>query len=355
MKTKSIFTLLAAVLAGTISFAQKAQNSNPYAIFGGSPYVIGAESGQEQAKTFVIENLGEGSEVAWLEHNPLTGLVKFFDAASNLIAERQVTPGERAWPTMDRYAEKYYSISPYAYCANNPVRYVDLHGDSIDLAMMQRIDQALGTNYTQTMLGDLSAQTGLSYSISSTGVLTYAKNGDGSAIIAVDANGNQLGSATARGIMVGAISHSDMVTVGAGRITGVPTGSNAIGFSLDQMNSLINGAVGVDNRTLGWGMTLMHELQHTQVGGGLSDYPNGVGNPGPVVSNMNQVRAELNAQGGNYGQRQTYEATALLGNNTYIPFNSMSNASLQNQMSPYPSIPGGIMNHQYINFKTRSR
>ncbi len=131
MKTKSIFTLLAAVLAGTISFAQKAQNPNPYAIFGGSPYVIGAESGQEQAKAFVIENLAEGSEVVRLEHNPQTGLVKFFDATNNLIAERLVTPGERAWPTPDPKAEKYYSISPYAYALNNPVRYIDPNGQDV--------------------------------------------------------------------------------------------------------------------------------------------------------------------------------------------------------------------------------
>ena len=29
---------------------------------------------------------------------------------------------------IDPHAEKYYSISPYAYCAGNPVRYVDLKG-----------------------------------------------------------------------------------------------------------------------------------------------------------------------------------------------------------------------------------
>ena len=33
--------------------------------------------------------------------------------------------------TMDPMAEKYYGISPYVYCADNPVKYVDLHGDSI--------------------------------------------------------------------------------------------------------------------------------------------------------------------------------------------------------------------------------
>ena len=33
--------------------------------------------------------------------------------------------------TMDPLAEKYYNMSPYAYCANNPVRSIDVKGDSI--------------------------------------------------------------------------------------------------------------------------------------------------------------------------------------------------------------------------------
>ena len=32
--------------------------------------------------------------------------------------------------TMDPMAEKYYDISPYAYCANNPIKFVDENGDS---------------------------------------------------------------------------------------------------------------------------------------------------------------------------------------------------------------------------------
>ena len=33
--------------------------------------------------------------------------------------------------SMDRFCEKYYHISPYAYCAGNPVNSIDLNGDSI--------------------------------------------------------------------------------------------------------------------------------------------------------------------------------------------------------------------------------
>ena len=36
-----------------------------------------------------------------------------------------------AWTAIDPLAEKYYSVSPYSYCAGNPVRFVDLDGKDI--------------------------------------------------------------------------------------------------------------------------------------------------------------------------------------------------------------------------------
>ena len=41
---------------------------------------------------------------------------------------RYLSPSFHRFTTMDPLAEKYYSISPYAYCANNPVRFVDPAG-----------------------------------------------------------------------------------------------------------------------------------------------------------------------------------------------------------------------------------
>ena len=40
-------------------------------------------------------------------------------------------PAIMRFTTMDPMCEKYYHLSPYAYCGNNPVNYIDLHGDSI--------------------------------------------------------------------------------------------------------------------------------------------------------------------------------------------------------------------------------
>ena len=36
--------------------------------------------------------------------------------------------------TMDPLTEKYYSLSPYLWCAGNPVRFVDQYGMSVDEA-----------------------------------------------------------------------------------------------------------------------------------------------------------------------------------------------------------------------------
>ena len=44
---------------------------------------------------------------------------------------RMYDPALGRFMTVDRYAEKYSSMSPYQYAANNPVNIVDINGDSI--------------------------------------------------------------------------------------------------------------------------------------------------------------------------------------------------------------------------------
>ncbi|MDH6343645.1 RHS repeat-associated protein, partial [Parabacteroides sp. PFB2-12] len=45
---------------------------------------------------------------------------------------RYYDPALGGFLTMDPLAEKYYSTSPYAYCLNNPMRYVDPTGMFVD-------------------------------------------------------------------------------------------------------------------------------------------------------------------------------------------------------------------------------
>ena len=57
------------------------------------------------------------------------------------------------WGTIDPLAEKYYSISPYAYCGNNPMKYVDLRGDSLTLAGSASDAQATANTYNTGLGG----------------------------------------------------------------------------------------------------------------------------------------------------------------------------------------------------------
>ncbi len=54
------------------------------------------------------------------------------------------------WTTLDPLAEKYYSISPYAYCAGNPVNSIDMNGDSIWTTNYAIVNNADGTTSIQT-------------------------------------------------------------------------------------------------------------------------------------------------------------------------------------------------------------
>jgi RHS repeat-associated protein len=232
--------------------------------------------------------------------------------------------------SIDPMAEKYYSVSPYAYCAGNPVNYVDLRGDSITLADIQKLDQQLKTDFANRIINDLQAQTGLTITLNNNGVMTYAKDKDGKPVVATktDANGKtvQTGSETARNLMVSAMDHGDMVEVKAGsERSNVEQGTNTVKLDAAQIGGFIAGTVDLDSRTLGWGMTFMHELHHTQVGGGLRDSP---GNPGPVVTRMNLIRSELNVQGGKYGQRMNYPAIRI-GKRAYLPFDRGGNEQIR--------------------------
>ncbi len=53
---------------------------------------------------------------------------------------RMYEPGICRFMTMDPLCEKYYSISPYAYCHNNPVRYIDPDGRTVEADSLSQMN-----------------------------------------------------------------------------------------------------------------------------------------------------------------------------------------------------------------------
>jgi RHS repeat-associated protein len=44
---------------------------------------------------------------------------------------RRYDPAIGRFFTQDRFSEKYYDFSPYQYAANNPIKFIDVNGDSL--------------------------------------------------------------------------------------------------------------------------------------------------------------------------------------------------------------------------------
>ena len=67
---------------------------------------------------------------------------------------RQYDPITGRWDRVDPLCEKYYSVSPYAYCNNNPAMFIDLNGcepDSLEAAMMSSLAYEANSEYTTTL------------------------------------------------------------------------------------------------------------------------------------------------------------------------------------------------------------
>ena len=245
----------------------------------------------------------------------------------------------------DRFAEKYPDLTPYHYTANNPVLFVDVNGDSINVARIREYDQNNGTNNLGTIIGDLQDATGLSLSVSESGQLIFDTDKNGDAIVATDKDGNAIGSAKARDLLTGAISTTKQAfaTITSGRSSVPGAGSPLIRLNPDQIDTFIKGASGgLDSRTLGYGMTFMHEMLHSNVGLGASDDKSRFGATGPVVDKMNIIRSQL---GPSFGQRKSYMGLQV-GNSGYLPFDSRSLRRLLYGRTPLPG-------SKYIKYKVQ--
>jgi RHS repeat-associated protein len=63
------------------------------------------------------------------------------------------------WHVIDRFAEKYLSMSPYGYGGNNPIRYIDINGDSLHVAAQNSADIDLFNLINQTAMDNMYTTT----------------------------------------------------------------------------------------------------------------------------------------------------------------------------------------------------
>lgn len=259
-------------------------------------------------------------------------LRKEFDEETGLYyyGARYYDPRLSLWLSIDPKEEKYSNVSTYCYVISNPLKYTDPTGMEIDMTKVRLADEQLKLSTTQSVIKDLASQTGLQLSLDKDNKLQYAKNDERKPIVNKITNkkGKEIdaGSKTARNFLIKMIDNKTEIEVSYHAKRTVTSGTQ-IGLSFEQISNMVKGAVGVDGNTLGFGMTFLHELHHTTIGGDYHDSTELFGT-GPVVDNMNIIRNELNKQGFNYGERLNYKAIHTKEGNI-IPFNESALTSLK--------------------------
>ena len=280
----------------------------------------------------IVRDAFEFEERNNIWNTPYLFNAKEFDEETGLYyyGARYYDPRLSLWLSIDPKEEKYSNVSTYCYVISNPLKYTDPTGMEIDMTKVRLADEQLKLSTTQSVIKDLASQTGLQLSLDKDNKLQYAKNDEGKPIVNKITNkkGKEIdaGSKTARNFLIKMIDNKTEIEVSYHAKRTVTSGTQ-IGLSFEQISNMVKGAVGVDGNTLGFGMTFLHELHHTTIGGDYHDSTELFGT-GPVVDNMNIIRNELNKQGFNYGERLNYKAIHTKEGNI-IPFNESALTSLK--------------------------
>ena len=66
---------------------------------------------------------------------------------------RQYDPVTARWMAVDPKAQKYLSMTPYSYCAGNPINFIDLLGDTLKLISNSKEDLSATLNIYNKGLG----------------------------------------------------------------------------------------------------------------------------------------------------------------------------------------------------------
>lgn len=228
------------------------------------------------------------------------------------------------WMNIDPLAEKYATFSPYNYTLNNPILYTDPDGREVDFSRLfedtgdkeqnrRNLFTALNT------LVDLSNITGLNLSINSDRKLE--SNGTYE-----DENGEIIGSEEARNDLQSAIDNTNYtLNVGIDNERGSRGSGLTLNLNQNQIDENIDGTRNLDDRTLGYGFTFLHEFNHTFLGSSkISDKFN----EDNVINRTNQYRSQLNEKGGNFGQRIGHGLISGGNGRFYTPFNGDANTTI---------------------------
>ena len=84
---------------------------------------------------FKVTNTDTNSIIRYLELDRSARLLYLLDDNGSIIAVVELNDNDKKWLSVDPMSDKYPSHSPYNYCANNPLKFIDADGREIWVAV----------------------------------------------------------------------------------------------------------------------------------------------------------------------------------------------------------------------------
>ena len=226
-----------------------------------------------------------------------TQTLNLLDYDGNVLKTLVFNPNDKKFLTPDRLAEKYPNISPYAYCANNPINAVDLRGDSITYVINSTITNSDGTTSIQSDRYYYGQDTNGNYGFIGANGQIYSGSDTYLNSLTTAVNNLRTGGNAGSALVNDLMSSTNTVQVVQGRNTADPGGT----FLRWNPNSTTGGmnAMGSESRPSYIG--LGHEMAHIQdTWNGTIDNSTWVTAGGVAIPNSekyathieNQLRAE---------------------------------------------------------------
>ena len=248
------------------------------------------------------------------------------------------------------------SISNYAAFANNPIFYTDVLGDSINVSATKSVDASTKSkddDYTDLVINDWEEQAGLNIDINKNGNLTYSIN-----------ENTKDFSQTQRDYLTGMMDDENLTQkVEYGDDTRYDPKTHTVTLNAKEIQLQINGAsTELNPKTMGWGLSTMHELLHEKFGGHSgSASTSGVKSPkwfgyrDALIDKMNVIRFELTSAtaykyGLQYGTRMTYVGIDMAGYHIF-PFDGNSYEAIQTGKNKTQTFPTSNQLHMKFKYK----
>ena len=139
MRIRTLLSVIVSVMYCLPTKAQSELNESPYAMFGDESIMLDAEKTTVE-DVCIVPISGDGGEILYAKFDFSNESAELYNGKDSVLDIIHFVPTARcSFLSIDPCAEKFYHVSPCAFCMGNPVNFVDPTGmkpDSLESAQL---------------------------------------------------------------------------------------------------------------------------------------------------------------------------------------------------------------------------